>query len=189
MTTPTPSHRLHPLVAAAAVSVTLVSLVGVAAITGVLPTSNSTPAPSLAQSAANIPVIQSPGLHPKQPAQLNAAAEPEICRQCGIIESVRPIQHHAQRGSGVGAVAGAVIGGVLGNQVGGGNGRKAATVAGAIGGGYAGNEIEKRSKTWTSYEIRVRMEDGGMRSFSRSKLPDWRSGDRVKIIDGNLTSA
>src|SRR4051812_16014633 len=45
------SNRIHPLMAAAAVSVMLVSLVGVAAITGVLPTSHGSSAPSAAVTA------------------------------------------------------------------------------------------------------------------------------------------
>jgi uncharacterized protein YcfJ len=40
------SARIHPLMAGATVSVMLVSLVGVAAITGILPNSSSTPAPT-----------------------------------------------------------------------------------------------------------------------------------------------
>ena len=41
----TTSKRMHPLIAAAAVSVIVVSLVGVAAITGLLPNSHSTASP------------------------------------------------------------------------------------------------------------------------------------------------
>ncbi|CAD0351087.1 glycine zipper 2TM domain-containing protein [Xanthomonas hortorum] len=41
-----------------------------------------------------------------------------------------------------GTVAGAVVGGLLGNQVGGGNGKKAATVLGAVAGGAAGRTIQ-----------------------------------------------
>ena len=40
--------RMHPMVAAAAVSVTLVSLLGVAAITGIIPSSHGTVAPATA---------------------------------------------------------------------------------------------------------------------------------------------
>ena len=43
-----------------------------------------------------------------------------------------------------GTVVGAVVGGLLGNQVGGGNGKKAATAAGAVAGGFIGNQIDKR---------------------------------------------
>lgn len=42
------TSRLHPMMMAAAVSVTLVSLLGVAAITGILPASHGTAAPSAA---------------------------------------------------------------------------------------------------------------------------------------------
>ena len=237
-------NRIHPLVAGAAVSVMLVSLVGVAAITGILPSSNSTTPVAVLASAApagatdpiatsapgnnasaittlkpttetkefnasnTIPVAKpAPAVrhHPKtmhssQPAQVqntpqyNQYDEPiqvaraPVCSNCGTIESVHAVQQQAQPNNGIGAVAGAVLGGVLGNQVGGGNGRKLATVAGAVGGGFAGNEVEKRTRTTTSYEIRVRMEDGSSRSFSDSGQSGWRSGDRVKVVNGSLTS-
>lgn len=236
------SNRIHPLVAGAAVSVMLVSLVGVAAITGILPNSNSTtPVAVLASAApggATDPIAASaPGnnasaittlkpttetkefsaantspaakpapavrhhpkpVHASQPVQTQntqqydepvQVARAPVCSNCGTIESIQAIQQQAQPGGiGIGAVAGAVLGGVLGNQVGGGNGRKLATVAGAVGGGFAGNEVEKRARTTTSYEIRVRMEDGSSRSFSDSGQSGWRSGDRVRVVNGSLTS-
>lgn len=43
--------RIHPLMAAAAVSVIIVSLAGAAAITGILPSSHSEPAPAMAPQA------------------------------------------------------------------------------------------------------------------------------------------
>ncbi len=46
------SNRIHPLVAIAAVSVTVLSLTGVAAITGLLPSSNSENGPGARQSPA-----------------------------------------------------------------------------------------------------------------------------------------
>lgn len=66
-------------------------------------------------------------------------------------------------------MAGGVLGGVLGNQVGGGTGRALATVAGAVGGGFLGNTIEKRNRTETVYEVRVRMDDGSVRHFQRAQ--------------------
>jgi outer membrane lipoprotein SlyB len=248
------SNRLHPLIAAAAVSVMLVSLVGVAAITGVLPNSHSSATPSAvpapAVSAAPIAPIAAPArvattapvevaawaptpsvdaktaannvVNP-QPKRVAAApapvrtpapktyasrdtsttqpqprtyqyAEPTVvaqaprtCDNCGRIESVQAIQQQAQP-SGVGVVAGAVLGGVLGNQVGGGNGKKLATVAGAIGGGFAGNEIEKHSRSATTYQVRVRMDNGTIRTFPYNNQPNWNIGDRIKVVDGYLTS-
>lgn len=118
-----------------------------------------TTATTTAPAAAPQPVAQAP-----QPVTPVAP----VCAVCGRVESVRAIQKSAPT-SGVGAVAGGVLGGVLGNQVGGGTGRALATVAGAVGGGYLGNTIEKRSRTETVYEVRVRMDDGSVRYFQRAQ--------------------
>lgn len=236
------ANKIHPLVAGAAVSVMVLSLVGVAAMTGLLPKSNGSPAPVavLASSApagvdnnsgnkigtlapttetkefaasedaappsdvkrkphhkpvqkAHYQPVQSSAQQPadySENSSENAYVPPPqaaICNNCGTIESVRAIEQAAPP-NGVGAVAGAVLGGILGHQVGGGNGRKLATVAGAVGGGFAGNEVERRTRTTTSYEIRVRMENGSTRSFSDSGQSGWRSGDRVKVVNGSLIS-
>lgn len=71
--------------------------------------------------------------------------------------------------TGVGAVAGGVLGAVVGNQVGEGSGRTAATVLGAVGGGYVGEQAEQCTRTQTVYEVRVRMDDGSVRRFTRSQ--------------------
>lgn len=232
-------NRIHPLVAIAAVSVTVLSLTGVAAITGLLPTSHSESGPAnapvaslMAPAANSAGAAQVAAASPAVPPQANAAATQAapktqladddtekpapkaapkqhttqhrtnsrpaspnysqqsaqaraICYDCGRIESVNAVQEQGQA-SGVGIVAGAVLGGVLGNQVGGGTGRKLATVAGAVGGGYAGNEVEKRARSTSSYRVNVRMEDGSVRSFKET-TDNWRVGDRVRIVNGQLT--
>ncbi|MFC5459181.1 glycine zipper 2TM domain-containing protein [Massilia niabensis] len=122
-----------------------------------------------------------------KPVQV-AAAEPKWCGNCGNVESVRAIKHRAQ-GSGLGAAGGAVLGGLLGNQVGGGTGRQIATVAGAVGGAVVGNQVEGNMKATTTYEIRVRLDDGTLRTFSQSSAPQWSSGDRVRIVKGRLRAA
>jgi len=251
--TKTPS-RIHPLVAAASVSVMLVSLVGVAAITGILPTSHGTAAPAAPVAAVTAPAQNAPAdeaaaassiakpsttvsklaeteapasvpaktarpavkhhkttSHPLAPnyaqtasapqsaptpvyapaptqiAQAPAPAPAQICHSCGRVEAVNAVQTQAAP-SGLGVVAGGVVGGLLGNQVGGGNGRTLATVAGAVGGGFAGNEIEKRTRGTTAYQVRVRMEDGHIRTFPYNNQPHWAVGDRVKVVDGYLTA-
>jgi len=103
------------------------------------------------------------------------------CTNCGIVEGVRAVQRKGQ-GSGVGMVAGGVIGGALGNQVGHGNGRAAMTVLGAIGGGLAGNEVEKRMHSETVYEVRVRLDDGSVRTLTERTAPT--PGSRV-AVEGN----
>jgi len=210
-------NRIHPLIAAAAVSVILLSAVGVAAITGIIPVSHGATAPIAITSPGTVrdnraatdnlidapaqPVAASTTQYRETPPLIAQAEAPQqysrpqqvtpaqpICKSCGKIESVR-IVHHQARPSGIGVVAGAVLGGVLGNQVGGGNGRSLATVAGAVGGGYAGNEIEKRSHVTTSYQVRVRMEGGHIRHFTYAAEPNWRAGDHVRVTNGRLTSS
>lgn len=223
------SGRIHPLMAGAAVSVMLVSLIGVAAITGVIPTSKADHA-VVAPTAAPQTALMAPGVVQPLPnqnpqyvqgqavavapapvhhtashrhtvpnyaqngansqqagANYNQQAAADVCSSCGRVESVQAVQS-AAKPSGVGIGVGAVIGGLLGNQVGGGNGRTLATVAGAVGGGYAGNEVEKRTHTTTSYQVRVRMDDGETRTFPQHGADGWRVGDRVRVVNGELTS-
>jgi outer membrane lipoprotein SlyB len=110
------------------------------------------------------------------------------CGNCGNIESIRQIKTRAQ-GSGVGAAGGAILGGLLGHQVGSGHGQQLATVAGAVGGAVVGNQVEGNMKADVSYEIRVRLDDGSLRTFHQHSAPPWRTGDRVRIVKGTLRSA
>ena len=127
----------------------------------------------------------------REPVRL-AKAEPvrerAVCGNCGQVESVRTIKTRAQ-GSGLGAAGGAVLGGLLGNQVGGGNGKKLATVAGAVGGAVVGNQVEGNMKATTSYEVLVRMDKGGTRTFTLQNLNGYSTGDRIKIVNGALRNA
>ena len=97
--------------------------------------------------------------------------------------SIQTLRSEA-RTNGSGAVIGGVLGGVVGNQIGGGNGRTAMTVLGAIGGGLAGNEVEKRVRSETRYDVEVRMRDG-TRQVLRQSQP-VAVGTRVVIEHGQL---
>ena len=138
----------------------------------------STPAPvKLAQAAPKkivkkptTPKTDAPAVTTEWPAEPTASpkAGKVVCAHCGTVQSVTPVQRDAAKGSGVGVLAGAALGGLLGNQVGGGTGKTVATVIGAVGGGWAGNEVEKRMKKVTVYEVTVRMQDGSTRNFEQS---------------------
>lgn len=135
---------------------------------------NGIPAPSTqpvpAQEAA-APETKTPAKPANKLAAAPAAAktaQAPVCRDCGVVESVRTVTHKGQS-SGVGALAGGVLGAAVGNQMGKGNGRTAMTVLGAIGGGFAGHEIEKQARAETVYAVRVRMDDGSVRSFQRAQ--------------------
>lgn len=212
MTTTTKS--LHPLVLAAAVAVLLFCGVGTAALMGWLPSSQrdaqplaaSTSAEQLASLQENQPQanLQSSGAQPlaalppqqqqqpvrqpqQQPQQQYAAAAPapQVCSNCGVIEAIHEVNTRAE-GSGVGAAGGAVVGGLLGNQVGGGHGKQLATVLGAVGGAVAGNQIEGSVRATRSYNIVVRLDNGKTRTVHQSAAPNWRQGDRVRVVNGGL---
>lgn len=110
-----------------------------------------------------------------------STAAQAACHSCGVVESVEAVQRKGE-GTGVGAVAGGVVGGVLGNQVGAGQGRTAMTVLGAIGGGFAGNEVEKRARAATVYRVRVRTDQGELRTLEQAGTVAV--GQRVRI-DGH----
>lgn len=109
------------------------------------------------------------------------ASTAPVCADCGVVESVRSVTRKG-KGSGLGAVAGGVVGAAVGNQIGKGNGRTAMTVLGAVGGGVAGHEIEKRARSVTVHEVRIRMDDGSLRTIELAQPP--RAGERV-IVQGD----
>jgi outer membrane lipoprotein SlyB len=57
---------------------------------------------------------------------------------------------------------------------------------GAVGGGMAGHEIEKRQRATTMYAVKVRMQDGSLRSVTQSTAPTV--GQKV-TLDGTQIKA
>jgi outer membrane lipoprotein SlyB len=108
-----------------------------------------------------------------------------ICSYCGVVESVQAVQRKGQ-GTGIGAVAGGVLGAAVANQVGHGNGRAAMTVLGAVGGGLAGNEVEKRARSETVFEVRIRFDDGSVRTLEETSAP--KVGARVEVQGDKITT-
>jgi len=170
--------RMNPLMAGAAISVIIASMVGVAAITGVLPSANS----QKQEAAGKVPETAAPAVtsEARRERQRQFA---QSCANCGTVEAVRTVELKGE-GTGLGAVAGGVTGAVIGNQMGSGRGNTAMTVIGAAGGAFAGNEIEKNVKKRYAYRITVRMEDGTFRTVSQSRPPAVSVGDKVRVADG-----
>ena len=142
------------------------------------------------------PVVRAPATA-LQRAPVLAQASPKTqapradsCSTCGRVESAVAVERQGKVNGvavgnttiGIGTVAGGVLGGVLGNQVGGGNGKTAMTVLGAAGGAYAGNTVEKNMKKVTVYQMRVRMNDGSVRTIEQSSLVA--AGSSV-LVEGN----
>ncbi len=170
--------RLHPMILGAAASVMVVSLVGVGAITGLIPTASSQKSEAGA-NASNAPGAQ------QAPSDEHASLGPArtSCHACGVVQSIHTVEVKGDA-SGIGAVAGGVAGGVLGNQFGQGRGNAVATVVGAAGGALAGNEIEKDVKKRVVYRVTMRMDDGSYRTLSQSAPPVVAIGNKVQIVDG-----
>jgi uncharacterized protein YcfJ len=143
-----------------------------------------------ARAASTVALVAVFGLAPlaAQAASSDHGAASRHCTSCGTVLSTHTYQRAAAHGSGFGIATGAVVGGLLGNQVGGGNGRKLATVAGAVGGGYAGNEIEKNAHSTTVTQVRVRMSNGAVRTFTESGASRRYSGQHVRVHNGRLSS-
>jgi len=57
-------------------------------------------------------------------------------------------------------------------------------VLGAVGGGVAGNEVEKRARATTSYQVTVRMDDGSLRTLAQSTAPAV--GQKVTVEGSTL---
>jgi outer membrane lipoprotein SlyB len=108
------------------------------------------------------------------------------CHSCGTVVSTHTYVREPARASGLGAVGGAVVGGLLGNQVGSGNGRTLATVAGAVGGSYAGNRVERNMHAQTVTDVRVRMADGQVRTFTEVGQSRFRNGASVRVTEKGL---
>lgn len=178
--------RPHPLVMGAAAAVLLFSLLGSAALTGILPLGNTKPAETPAVDAralaGKIPLDHPQAHSPARAPMAQAAQGP--CANCGVIESIRAVEVKGAA-TGVGAVTGGVAGGVLGNQIGRGDVRTLLTIGGAAGGAYAGNEIERNMNRHTVWKVGVRLENGTLRTISQKAQPAFAVGERVRIVDGS----
>jgi len=143
-----------------------------------------TPAVAATPAPAPAPATKTAANETSVPAAPVVAPVPApVCKNCGVVESVQAVKVKGE-GSGVGAVAGGVLGGVLGNQVGGGSGKTAMTVLGAAGGAYAGHQVEKNVNSTTVYSVRLRMDDGSVRTLQQSVPPAV--GAKVRVEGSTL---
>lgn len=124
------------------------------------------------------------------PAAQPAKAQTVVPRgELGTVTAVVPLRTQEPT-TGAGAVIGGVLGAAVGNQVGGGDGRKAATVIGAVGGAAIGNNVEKQRNTHvTGYRVDVRLDNGGTTSMTLGDPQGLASGQRVRVVDGTLRPA
>ncbi len=158
----------HLLIWVASIAVILFSGMGIAAIMGWIPTSMgrsvdgaAVTAPDKRSTSSSAPVAPLARENPAPriaPAHATERAPARVqCADCGVVESTREVSTKGT-GSGVGAVGGAV----------------------------AGNEVEKRVKATKSREVTVRLDDGSSRVVNEGSSSPWHTGDRVKIVSGEI---
>lgn len=148
----------------------------------------------VAQLAPIAPAPPQPVPPPARPTQAatqvaqapHPAPRVPVCATCGTVTSVHAVREKGN-GTGIGVAGGAVTGGLLGHQVGGGSGKTALTVLGALGGAFAGNEVEKRVRATTVYDVQVRMDDGSVRTLRRSA--PIAEGTQVRVEGNTLRIA
>jgi outer membrane lipoprotein SlyB len=209
------NSRLHPLLTAAAISVTVFSAVGVATLTGLVPPSIGSQKEAVLELPKEVAKPVEPAItHPVAPKKAAVArpakprtSEPVVYREfaeerrlaqaeapkpvvqpgnLATVQSVREVKDPGQH-TGLGPIAGGIAGAVLGDQIGGkGNTRKVLTVLGAAGGAYAGREIEKHARATKHWEIDVRRDDGVQETVRSDVAPPYQPGERVRLIEGRL---
>lgn len=137
-----------------------------------------------AHVAAPRPAAPRTAVKPAPVTEAKTPAAKPLCVDCATVVAVTAVEREGE-GSGTGAVAGGVIGAVIGNQIGRGQGKDVATVLGAIGGGIAGNQIEKKMKKVTVYQVELRMDDGRRRTLEQAE--PTAVGARVRV-NGDVLS-
>lgn len=113
-----------------------------------------------------------------------------VATEFGRVANIEVMQAQGQgRTSGAGAIIGAVVGGVIGNSIGGGSGRAAATAVGVLGGAVAGNAVEGRNNSGytQAYRVSIQLDRGGYRAYDVPSPGDLRVGDRVRLVDGQIS--
>lgn len=115
------------------------------------------------------------------------ATEP-VCTQCGTIVRIESRTKEGE-GTGLGMATGAVLGAVAGREIVSGSrgSRNTAAAVGAIGGGYAGHKIEESARTENYYLVSVEMDaDSRIEVVRIESIEGWASGDKVRIVNGEL---
>src|SRR6266850_1035508 len=188
--------KLHPLLTLAAISLTVFSAVGVAALTGLIPHSKGSvseatpvaaapvtePAPAAApvpqpvkrpvvtrHTAPKVAAAEVPAMTPAPMAQTPQVYEaPKPVVKPGLLGTVVAVREVEQKGDakGIGAVGGGVAGAVLGHNI--------------------GNHIEKQARATKHWELTVNFDDGTTQTMSSETQPFWHQGDRVRLYEGNL---
>jgi hypothetical protein len=157
---------LYPLMLIAAIAVIVFSIVGIASLTGVMPR-------SLSDSHGAAPDGGSP---PAARSETRRKATPAAREHSsGVVKSIRPVQTRiaapAIRPKSSMPGAEAAVGGA-----------RSTLLAGAA---YAGQELINPNVT---YMVRVRMDDGQLRTFYEASQPGYGVGQKVLVTEQSIVA-
>jgi len=162
-------------------AVIVFSAAGIGAFMRWIPDSLSGPRDSVMDRAAGVRATGSARATPVREA--GGASIETTCTQCGVIESMREVDLPGD-GSPAGAAGGSD--GVPAHQPAGGGPRDVMAVLDAAGRLLAGNDAEKRVKAASAFQITIRFGDGTSRVIDQPDSPAWRTGDKIKLVDGRI---
>ena len=92
-----------------------------------------------------------------------AYTQQQACPNCGSVVSMREVEKTVQGSAVVGV------------------GRHRTGVA------VAGDPVQKHTSGAKAWETAVRMDDGTTHTYTQDPEPRWRSGDRVRVVNGALS--
>ncbi len=156
--------RIGPLIAGTAVSLSVLGLIAIGAVTGVLPS-------ALWQKRGESPPVSGFVFNPSPAGG---------CAICGTVESIRSLE---VRGD---ATESAVV---TERQPGRSENNAVMTILGPGGGASVGSEIEMNVTKRQVFRVTVRMDDGSFRTVSLSNAPGFTIGDKVRVVQGRLVRA
>ena len=139
--------------------------------------------PATQAHEATRPAHHTPSHNAAPATDTQQVAAVPACTTCGVIDGYSAVQVKGQN-NGVGAVAGGLGGALIGSKIAGRNNHTLGGVIGAVGGGLLGNAIESHERTTTAYDVRVRMDDGSVRTVRQAAVPTV--GQHVNVEGSTL---
>ena len=177
-------RNTHPLVLTAAAAATLFSVLGSAAVTGLIPAALPEKAALLRAPYAKLAPANATAdiATPPAPKDGRSAA----CGICGIVESISLTRIDGDA-SGMGVVAGGFVGSVAVIP----RARQSAQLSliGKDGVFYGTAASDGAVQSPTVYVVQVRMADGTARTITQAEQPRYDVGEPVKVVSGALTAA
>lgn len=137
-------------------------------VTAILPLDYSTPAIVVADKRTIIVVPA------RRPTQLE-------CPSCGVVVSMRLVTAADDAVTRT-TVGNAVVGGMIGSLLGGARGQELFSWLGAIAAMRNGGGLQPGMR----YETTIRLDNGASRVFADIARPQWRDGDRVRVVEGTI---